>query len=171
MLKKGITFLISAALVAAATAHAESTHFRQTNSIDVVVGAWSEHFDGGSYNEAHDAFGVEWTLESDGRWRTLLAAGSFTNSYGDDAWYAGAAWLTPLFRRNRLGLEVGGHVGVARSASYYDGVAFPYAAPGLSIHLGRLSLNLLAIPPLKDNSTVLSLQLKVSAFDGVGGGR
>ena len=165
MLIRSIVFA-ALLMVFAVSARADSQPLRQANAVDIVVDAWSEHLSGGEFNEHHEALGVEWTVESGGRWRTLLAAGQFSTSYRTEAWYAGAGWMRRVYRRGPVALEAGAHIGLAQSDGYYDGAVFPYFMPAATAHVGPMSVNLLFIPPVNDNGSVLSLQLKFVVFGG-----
>ena len=145
---------------------ADTFHARAENSIDLIVASQSEHLSGGDFNEQHNGVAVEWCIESDGRWRTLLAGGRLISSHDEPAWYGTVGLKSPIFRTGRFHVEAGGYFGLGQSDAYYRGDIFPFAAPSLAAYFGRLGLNVTLIPPLNDNAAVVLLQVKVGIHRG-----
>ena len=109
---------------------------------------------------------VDWSIESDGRWRTLLACGRLISSRDEPAWYGSVGLKSPILRAERFVLEAGGYIGLGQSDACNRGDVFPFVAPGLAAYFGRLGLNVTLIPPLNDNAAVVLLLVKVAIRRG-----
>jgi hypothetical protein len=100
------------------------TSFAET---DLLLGSWSRHDRPANYNQVHKLVG----LEVDG-----YAIGTFTNSYGDPAWFASYS------QKYNYGFKVS--YGVVHG---YEKVKYmPMIVPGVTIGKGLVQLDINYIP-------------------------
>lgn len=109
-----------------------------------------------NYNETNYGLGLEYRLNEE----VSLGVGRYYNSIRSWSNYIGATYTPFSLGPVKLGV-VGG---IINGYDSFGGGYFPVIIPTAVIEGKRMGINIVAAPPIKDNSGVIGFQLKFKLF-------
>lgn len=130
------------------------------DQIWINVGFYSQHFDQDKgLRNSNPGFGIEYRLDQ--KWSTT--AGRYINSNDRYSNYIGAYYKPWTIGSWRLGVVGGAFNGYPNA---YNGGWFPALLPVASWESGRIGMNVVLVPPMKDRLYgAITLQMKFKVSD------
>lgn len=126
------------------------------------TGGLSSHASSNVRNESNSGSGLEYRFDTE--W--ALGFGRYENSFFRESRYVLANWTPLHYRGLRMGLTMGMVTGYHKKKYGLHGQAVPVLLPTIDYRWERISVSLMAAPPLGEASAgSLMLQIKLSLKD------